>query len=188
MEKRSGAAQSKQALSTALKALMAQKPLEKIAIHEITELAGMRRQNFYYHFEDIYDLLRWTFQNEAVSLLLNHEGETLWQEGLLALFQYLEENRTVCLCALRSMGRDHLKRFVRSEVSALISRTIEQLGESLDAHPVDIELLTHFCVTALTGLLESWLLGELDRTPEELIAFLDTMLKDYMRGVRTRRG
>lgn len=40
---------------------MAQKPFDKITIRNITELAGIRRQNFYYHFEDVYDLMRWMF-------------------------------------------------------------------------------------------------------------------------------
>ena len=61
--------QTKWALAAALKKLMAQKPLEKITISELTDLCHIKRQNFYYHFEDIYDLMRWMFQNEAVSLL-----------------------------------------------------------------------------------------------------------------------
>ena len=59
---------TKHALAAALKALMLEKPLDKITIQELTNRCGMRRQNFYYHFEDVYDLLRWLFQEEAVSL------------------------------------------------------------------------------------------------------------------------
>ena len=70
MEKRTytAADQTKQALAAVLKELMAQKPVNKITIHDITERCGIRRQNFYYHFEDVYDLMRWMFQEEAVSL------------------------------------------------------------------------------------------------------------------------
>ena len=104
--------QAKHALAAALKELMAQKPIDKITIHDLTERCGIRRQNFYYHFGDVYDLLRWMFQEEALSLLQQHEGTLLWQEGLLQLFQYIEQNRAVCLCALKSVGREHLKRFL----------------------------------------------------------------------------
>ena len=55
------------------------------------------------------------FQEEAVALLQKHEGTLLWQEGLLQLFHYIEENKAVCLCALNSVGRDHLKRFFEEE-------------------------------------------------------------------------
>ena len=52
MEKRTYAAsdQTKHALAAALKELMAQRPIDKITIHDITERCGIRRQNFYYHF------------------------------------------------------------------------------------------------------------------------------------------
>lgn len=183
--------QTKQQLAAALKTLMAQKPMDKITISELTAICNIRRQSFYYHFEDIYDLLRWMFQNEAISLLQQQEGALLWKEGLLQLFRYLEENRAVCLCALKSVGREHIRRFFEADIYAIIHRTIEQLGEEIGVRTtldsfVDVELLTHFYVVALAGLLESWLLGEIERTPEELIQFADMILNDQVTGASSR--
>lgn len=79
--------------------LMAQKPAEKISIQDIATLCGMRRQNFYYHFEDIYDLLRWMFYEEAVSLLQKQEGTPLWQEGILLLSILGGKQGRVPVCA-----------------------------------------------------------------------------------------
>ncbi len=191
MEKRTYAAsdQTRQALAAALKELMAQKPVDKITIQDLTERCGIRRQNFYCHFADIYDLMRWMFQEEAVSLLEQHEGTLLWQEGLLQLFRYLEENRAVCTCALRSVGREHLRRFFQSDIYAIIHRTVEQIGAEIGAERVprsDIDLVTHFYVVALSGMVESWLLGELAHTPEELITFADQLLQDHISGARMR--
>ena len=195
MDKRTYAAsdQTKHALAAALNELIAQKPIDKITIHDITERCGIRRQNFYYHFEDVYDLMRWMFQEEAMSLLRQHEGTLLWQEGLLQLFRYIEENKAVCLCALRSVGREHLKRFFETDIHAIIHRTVEQFGHEVGAISAgvtesDVELVTHFYVVALTGMLESWLLGEIDRTPEELIRSADCILQDHCRGAKLRYG
>lgn len=191
MEKRKTAAseQTKRTLVAALKELMAQKPIDKVTIHDLTERCGIRRQNFYYHFQDVYDLLRWMFQEEAVDLLKRHEGALLWQEGLLQLFHYTEENKAVCLCTLNSVGRNHLRRFFEDDVYAIIHRAVEQVGAEigvLDTKQADIDLITHFYVTALAGMLESWLLGTIDRTPEELISFADQILQDHMRGAQER--
>lgn len=183
--------QTKLQLAAALKILMAQKSMDKITIAELTNLCNIRRQSFYYHFEDIYDLLRWMIENEAISLLKQQEGALLWKEGLLQLFRYLEENRTVCLCALKSVGRDHLRRFFEADIYAIIHRTIEQLTENIGVHNnldsfVDVEMLTHFYVVALAGMIESWLLGEIDRTPEQLIQFVDIILNDQINGAAAR--
>lgn len=183
--------QTKLQLAAALKTLMAQKSMDKITIAELTGICNIRRQSFYYHFEDIYDLLRWMIENEAISLLKQQEGALLWKEGFLQLFRYLEENRAVCLCALKSMGRDHLRRFFEADIYAIIHRTIEQLSEKIGVRNnldsfVDVEMLTHFYVVALAGMMESWLLGEIDRTPEQLIQFADVILNDQLNGAAAR--
>lgn len=181
---------TKRAICAALKELMAERPLDKITIGAIMARCGMARQHFYYHFQDLYDAVFWMLEEEAVSLLRRHEGALLWQDGLLQLFEYLQENREVCLCALNSMGREYLKRFFQKDISAVIHNTIQSVAQERGWDPdgVDAELLTQFYVGALAGIMERWLLGEIPKTPQELIRFADTMLTDQMRGASLRLG
>lgn len=183
--------QTKHALAAALKDLMQQKPFDKITIQDITKKCGIRRQNFYYHFADVYALLQYMFEEEAISLLKKHEGVQLWQEDLLQLFQYIEANREVCLCALNSIGREHLKRFFEADIHTCIKGTVEQIGKEIGAlngyvSKADIDLMAHFYVVALAGIIESWLRGEIDRSPEELVSFVDRILQDHIRGAKLR--
>lgn len=176
---------TKQALAAALKQCMKQKPLDKISIREITDLCGLRRETFYYHFSDIYALVKWMFEEEALTLLRRHEGVQLWKEGLLDLFRYIQDNREFCLCALRSIGHGHLRRLFLQDLQAIVQRTVDQLSQELGL-PAD-DLVTQFYTIALAGCVESWLLGELPYTPEELIQFADTMLQDHLQGAVLRR-
>ena len=179
---------AKREICAALKTLMAQKPLNKITVAEIMQSCGMARQHFYYHFEDIYDAVRWMFDQEAVALLRQHEGVMLWQDGLLQLFQYLQENRAVCLCALHSISREHLKRLFQTDVHVIIQGTIQRIAEELNYQVSDgeVDLLTKFYVGALASMMEEWLLGNIQETPEELIRFADQLLKDHVRGAALR--
>ena len=111
---------TKKMLCASLKKLMVRKPLHKISIREITEGCGINRQTFYYHFEDIYSLVKWMFQEEAIKLLDEHEGILIWQDGLLQLFGYLEENKAVCICTLNSIGHQHLKRLLYDDIHDII--------------------------------------------------------------------
>lgn len=179
---------AKREICAQLKKLMAQKPLNKITVAEIMSACGMARQHFYYHFEDVYDAVRWMFEEEAIVLLRRHEGVMLWQDGLLQLFQYLQENRAVCLCALRSMGRDHLKHFFQTDIRAIIQNTIQTIAaeRNYPAGEQELALLTQFYIGALTNLAEEWLLGEIEGTPEEIIHFVDQILRDHLRGAGMR--
>lgn len=179
---------TKQAMAASLKNLMQQKPLEKISIREIMEGCGMKRQNFYYHFEDVYALLKWMFHEEIVQPLRRHEGVLFWQDGLLQLFRYLQENKGVCQCVLRSLSRPFLKDLFMDEVSVMVCRVADQLAVHLEWEGKDreMEMITRFYVIALSGVVENWVLDELKYTPEELIAFADTLLKDHIRGIVMR--
>lgn len=89
---------------------------------------GCRRQHFYYYFTDIYDLLRWTFEKEALELLQQQQGVSPWQDGFLHLFQYINQNRAVCLCALDSLGKESLKRLLKADASSIVDRGRPQTG------------------------------------------------------------
>lgn len=177
---------TKKLLSSSLKELMKIKALDKISIRELTEHAGVNRQTFYYHFEDIYDLLKWIFQQETVQLLIGHESTRIWQDGLLQLFYYLDENREICLCALRSVGRDLLKRFIFSEIHTIFGQVVKEFGEKLNDPEKYMSFLTHFYTLSFAGLVESWLLGEMEQTPEEIITMLDMYIQDQLRGAQHR--
>ena len=155
-----------QAISGALKQLMTQKPLERITVAEIMDTCGMRRQHFYYYFTDIYDLLRWTFEKEALELLQQQQGVSPWQNGFLHLFQYINQNRAV----------------------SIVDRAVRQTAveNGLPAHSPEVEVVICLVTIMMAGAVESWLRGELTQTPEELTRWIDMMFQDYIRGVALR--
>lgn len=173
---------TKRELAAALKQLLATKPLEKITIRELADFCGIRRETFYYHFADIYDLLKWMFHEEFMDLLRRQDGMILWQEGLLQLFLYIQENNAMCRSLLNSLGRSHLKQFLYDDIHNVIGQTVRQLageGDLLDG-AIDLEMVVCYNELAIVGLLESWALGEIDRTPTELVAFLDAMFQQHI--------
>ena len=60
---------TKKALSEALKEALKTKPFKKITVSELIESCNINRKTFYYHFEDIYALLVWTFEQEAINVV-----------------------------------------------------------------------------------------------------------------------
>ena len=54
----------KEQMAASLKKLMTRKNLGRITIQELADDCGINRYTFYYHFQDIYDLLSWTFRQD----------------------------------------------------------------------------------------------------------------------------
>ncbi|WBW98875.1 TetR/AcrR family transcriptional regulator [Oceanirhabdus sp. W0125-5] len=179
---------TKKVLTNSLKKLMTQKPLEKISIREITEDCGLNRQTFYYHFSDIYNQLEWLYQQEAIALFAEHKGKKLWQEGLLKFFNYFNENREMCYCTLKSLGREHLFRHFYEDVYEIFRGTIDVLSEGIDMSDEYKEMLTQYYVFSFGGVIENWVYGNITQSPEELVEFIDIMLQDQMKGIALRYG
>src|SRR5574344_2031238 len=84
---------TKRALSQSLKKLLGVKPLDKITVTDIVEDCGVNRQTFYYHFQDMADLVEWTCLEDADKALQDRKTYATWQEGFLSIFNLMKEDR-----------------------------------------------------------------------------------------------
>ena len=62
---------TKQSIINAFIELRAQKPIEKISIKELSEVAFINKATFYLHYKDIYDLSE-QLENETIDAILSH--------------------------------------------------------------------------------------------------------------------
>ena len=60
---------TKKMLAESLKRAMKQKSFSRITVSEIIQDRGVNRKTFYYHFEDIYALLKWMLDEEAIEVV-----------------------------------------------------------------------------------------------------------------------
>lgn len=179
---------TKQILTLSLKKIMKQKPLDKINIREITEDCGLNRQTFYYHFSDIYNQVEWMFEQDIMELLQRYKGEEVWREGLMQVFDYFRENKEVCYCALKSSGREYLQKYFHARVLEIVRNTIENICEerktTLDEDYKD--MLVDYYTLSFSSVIENWVYGHINRTPEELVEFFDCMIRDHISGISQR--
>lgn len=61
---------TKHKIAGALRQLMAERPFQKITVQNLMDATGMKRQSFYYHFQDTRDVLMWICQQELMEPLL----------------------------------------------------------------------------------------------------------------------
>lgn len=127
---------TKQALAASLKRTMLKKPLSKISVRELIEDCNVNRKTFYYHFDDIYALVKWMLDQEAIELVKQFDLTVNYKEAISFTLDYVETNKHILNCAYDSMGRDGLKRFLYQDFVAVMRSIIDgcerQLGLSVD--------------------------------------------------------
>ena len=177
MKKSEIALLTKRKLAQALKSRMAKQPFDKITVQELLDDADITRSTFYYHFEDVYDLLKWMFDTELLTLLEKSENCVSWDDGILLFMRYLEENRKVCLCAYNSVGREMLQRLFMKNTEAITRRFVNTLAADIPAKPEHVRFITEFYTMALVSTCAQWLKKPEGRTPEDMIALLHVAVR-----------
>lgn len=177
---------TKSVLARSIKSLLRQKTLDKISIKELVAESGLNRQTFYYHFDDIYHLIEWTFRNETMSIFKSYSGSQIWQEGLKRFLQDIENNRIMCQNVLNAMSIDKMAVLFYEDLSGIVVKAIEDLADGYELEAVYKKQLTLYFTISLAGMVEAWTYQKIDMTSDELVNFLDTIIKDQIKGIQIR--
>ena len=176
---------TKKALSEALKEALKTKPFKKITVSELIEACNINRKTFYYHFEDIYALLVWTFEQEAINVVKHFDLMVDSEEALTFIMDYVEENNYIINCVYDSMGQDELKRFFVKDFNDIILSLIEQAEECYGKKLNEgyTTFLSTFYVDATAGILIDWVKDRNRHNREVYIEYIKNTLQNSLKGI-----
>lgn len=173
---------TKRALAESLKKAMAEKPFQKITVSELIKDCNVNRKTFYYHFEDIYALLKWMLEEEAIEVVKHFDLLVDHEEAITFIMDYVEQNSYMINCAYDSIGRDELKRFLYADFLEIIVSIIDgaerKLGKRLEAGYK--EFLSLFYMEAVAGILIDWIKNRKKRERKTVIKHISTTLKESL--------
>ena len=177
---------TKRMLSLSLKKLLAKTTLDNITIQDITDDAEVSRKTFYYHFQDIYDLLEWTLAEDGRHLLESKMKLGNWQESITALFSYMQENRLLILNAFHSLERDTLEREVFNMLSPMILELFKAQPNFELLNDEDQKFIVSMYGLGITGLLLRWIATDMLAPPAPLIRQLYRLVGGSLEGIIQR--
>lgn len=171
MKQEEATLRTKQALATALKEKMLKKSFSKITVSELIEACNINRKTFYYHFEDIYALLKWTFEQEAIEVLKGFDLLVNTEEAINFVLDYIHDNQYFINCAYDSVGYSELKRFLYTDLLEIFQNTIENGAKKMGLTVSEdfMAFLADFYTEALAGMVLSVLQGITVYKREEIV-------------------
>lgn len=168
---------TEKALANSLKQLMGKTPLNKITIKELVSNCELNRQTFYYHFQDIFDLLGWIYKTEAVESIADYKTYKTWEDGFLKIFLYIENNKAFCLNTLNSLGRDHLDTFLHAIAYELLMGVVNEVSKDMCVKDEDKKFIANFYSLAFIGLVIQWMKTRMKEKPEVIIEELSELVE-----------
>lgn len=181
---------TKKALCQSLKELMKHKPFSKITVSELIRNCNVNRKTFYYHFEDIYDLLKWMLEQEAVEVIKQFDLLNDYQDAFLFVIDYVEQNSFFLNCIYDSVGRDELKRFFYHDFIGIVDTIIRNTEQKLSL-VIDSDFRHFLCNFYTEGIVGITI--DLFQHPdlydkEKLISYYSVIIGSSIPAVLTTKG
>lgn len=172
---------TKKALRDALLKLLENKTINEISVTELTNLADVNRATFYFYYTDLIDMLQ-QLQNEtyedfrkvvnnSAHALNTAEGFTDYAESMLV---FCKENENLCRFVINNDVNNQLYSYIRSLILANIPNSKDTFDENNPSR-----YISHYVITAMTGVMIDWMDEGMVIPPRELAEFLTAV---YLNG------
>ena len=124
---------TKKKIAAALLQLMGERPFEKITVQNLMDVTQMKRQSFYYHFQDTRDVLLWICRRDVFEPLMESQLEL--EDWMILALELLDQDRCFYRKVLKAAYLDFLQEFdtiMEPRMLALLypGKTISQLSDN----------------------------------------------------------
>lgn len=167
---------TKRTITASLKKIIKNKSLDKITVREIIEDCGVNRKTFYYHFDNIYDLVKWIFEEEAINIVKQYDLIVDYHDAIQFILDYVEDNKLICNCVFDVIGRDELKKFFQKDFIYIFNNIVDQLSEGKKVSEEYKVFLVNFYTESLASLLINWIRNKEKYDKQKMIQYVSLTL------------
>ena len=160
---------TKRALEQSLKNLLLKKPLTKITVSDIAADCGINRMTFYYHFKDIYDLVEWACLEDAKRALDEKKTCDTWQQGLLQIFEAVQQNKPFILNVYRCVHREQVEKYLQPLVDHLLLDIIQEKSNGMTVRDEDKQFIAQIYSYVFIGLMLDWIKEDMREDPQNIV-------------------
>lgn len=147
---------TKTALMDAFTRLVEQQPMDQITVQAVTAACGVSRNTFYYHYGDMYALLKAVLQRDMDMLLAQRAPGERAQDGLRRLIEYISVRQKMFYHIYSAVGHAALEEYLLETTWDLFMAYLRDTAEGLAPSEEDLEFLCYSYQFMLLGILLGW--------------------------------
>ncbi|AKG72857.1 TetR/AcrR family transcriptional regulator [Salinicoccus halodurans] len=160
--------------------LSEEKEFKNITVKDITEKALINRATFYYHFEDIYDLLEKAL-SEVLMVNLGrktYEGRSLEKDDVADIFLAVTNFQEALASRCHRGYEDTIARIIRDQIEVIIYNMLINQQEEKDGELRTVAVMLSW---AVYGASEEWKRNSRETDPK---AFIKKVIPHLVSSVR----
>lgn len=145
--------------------LLNKKTIHNLTVTELARKCDIERKTFYYHYENLTELIKEIFQEE-LTMVVEEFNETLsWEDSFILAAKFILENKKAIKHLYQSDYREDVEKYVFSIAGEIMYKYVERASEETDAKDVDKKLIAYFYQCALSSALIQWVATDMKTDP-----------------------
>lgn len=172
---------TKKEIKSSMLRLLQSKPIDSIKVKDIIDDIGISRNTFYYHYHDIYDVLKDIFDDTMAEFNKPKPERFDWEKA----FQKMSENslikKSIITNIFKSKYSDNIKNYVTNVVGEAVYKRIkaELAAQNKVVDDYDLKIFTTFYKHAITGTFFEWVHNGMKVPPKDFLEKLGQISSKY---------
>ena len=146
----------KKTIAEAASRLLFEKKVKKLTVKDIVEECHITRQAFYYHFEDIPDLIHWVLDQEEDVILAECFAEQDIERGLKHFFLMTVQLQPYAIRGMQSTYGDEIARMLEEFFFDLFRKVVDAQHWYEGYSEKDKQFIMRYHCQAVLGMLRDW--------------------------------
>ena len=145
---------TKKRIAKSFKKLLSKQSFEKISVRQIMEDAGIRRQTFYNHFLDKYELLEWIFQTELREQVTDNLEYISGYQLLQELLHYFNVNKSFYAQLFDIVDQNDFSSYFQTYCQQLVTKLVKEYHSCPFHSEMEYQFFIHYHSQALANAIK----------------------------------
>lgn len=148
---------TKKAIRDTFVQMLEEKPLKQISVRDIVERCGINRNTFYYHYQDIPQLLESIVREDAERLVLEHPEFDSMESCMNTIIDFALKNKIPVMHIYKSVNRDVFETYLWWVSECVMTRYLDGLLNGRTISSMDRDVILSYVKSVGFGLVLGWL-------------------------------
>lgn len=145
--------------------LLDKKKIDKITVTELAQKCQIERKTFYYHYENLEQLIKVIFESELDVIIEEFNENISWEDSFILAASFILENKRAIRHIYFSDYKANLEKYVYSMAGEVIIKYVKHISKETRAKDIDINLISYFYQCALSSALIQWIATNMKTDP-----------------------
>lgn len=170
---------TKDMYAKALQDMLQTETFEKIQVKDICEKCETRRQTFYYHFKDKYDLVAWIFNQDYTAVFCepNHEYS---ETKLAEILERIKAKKSFYKKTLNEQSQNSIQKYIHDfnvKVGEKVVKSAYKIDDLTEEQLYAIKYHSYGCI----GTLIEWLSSDISLSTEQFASNQYQSMPEFLR-------